>query len=126
MDTRLLVGAVCIAMGIVSIAICYLGTRNPRQPKWACEAIMANFIVPVVVGCLAIGPMLIGEYVIVHRSDLKVIDLLTALSIITASIIFVKMLRIGKRVAAYEQNGPSSRNDRFTTPQGGKMGMTAA
>jgi len=125
MDTRLLVGAICIATGILGIAICYLGARNPRQPKWACETVMANFLVPSIVGALSIGPMLICEYVIVHRSDLKVVDLLIALSIIAAATIIVKMLHIGKRVAAYEQKGPASRNDRFTTPQGG-MGMTAA
>jgi len=125
MDTRLLVGAICVATGILGIAICYLGARNPRQPKWACETVMANVLVPSIVGSLAIGPMLLCEYVIVHRSDLKVIDLLIALSIIAAAIIIVKMLHIDKRVAAYEQNGPGSRNDRFTTPHGG-MGMTAA
>jgi len=126
METRLLVGAVCIALSIIGIAICYLGARNPRQPKWASEGIMANILTPAIVGGLSIGPMLICEYLFVHRSDLSIVDLLAAASIIAASGIFVKMMKIEKRVAAYEQQGPSGRNDRFTTPQGGKIGLTAA
>jgi len=126
MDTRLLVGAACIATGIITIAICYLGARNPRQPIWACEAVMANILVPAIVGSLAIGPMLIAEYLITHGREMKMVDLFLAAVIIAASVVFVKLLRIRKRVAAYEQQGPGSSNDRFTTPHGGNMGVTTA
>ena len=126
METRLLVGAACIATGIITIAICYLGARNPRQPKWACEAVMANILVPAIVGCLAIGPMLIAEYIFTRGSEMKLVDLVLAAIIIAASVVCVKLLRIKKRVAAYEQHGPGSKNDRFTNPHGGNMGVTTA
>lgn len=127
MDTRLMFGAVIIAISIVGFAICYLGARNPLQPKWTSESIMGNVIIPMIVGGFVIGPMFFIEYFIVHLSDLKIFDLLVASSVIVAALALVKMMRINKRIAAYEkEKNTSSFNDRFTTPQGGKMGMQAA
>lgn len=125
MDLRLLTGASIIWLGVVGCAVCYLGARNPRQPKWAKEFFMANIIIPAIVGGLVVGPMLFIEYFILNFNDLKIFDLLVAGLIVASSYAVVKLMRIGKRVAEYEKQGGSF-NDRFTSPKGGAIGTQAA
>src|SRR3990172_12930402 len=61
MNARLIVGALATAAGFIGIAISYLGARNPREPKWAGEMIMGSFIVPLSLGGIVLGLMLLLE-----------------------------------------------------------------
>ena len=84
MDVRLQAGAITIGVSIIMYAICYLGARNPKQPFWAGEAMMANFLAPALTTGFTVGPMFIFEYLCVHWGNWRVIDLAVAAAIIAA------------------------------------------
>lgn len=102
MSTRLFVGAVITVMSFLSIAICYLGTRNPRAPKWADDTIMGSFILPLATGGLFMGPLFIGEVLLGNLELLSIADMCIALGIFAAGILILFMMRIKKRVAEYD------------------------
>lgn len=108
MNTRLIIGAVVLVLSVVSIAICYLGARNPREPKWADDSIMGNFIIPLAVGGIFIGPMFLGEALLGNLDLLTTTDMIIAFGILGAGVLFIFMLRINKRVAQYDilRNSP--------------------
>lgn len=101
MGTRLIIGAVLTISGFITIAICYLGSNNPKQPKWTSEMIMGSFIIPLAIGGMVMGPMLLGEAFLVNRASLTSFDITVALSILVAGVVILLMMRIPKRVAAY-------------------------
>ncbi|MFH0784814.1 MAG: hypothetical protein V2B20_23055 [Pseudomonadota bacterium] len=108
MNTRFIIGAVILVMSVVSIAVCYLGARNPREPKWADDSIMGNFIIPLAVGGIFIGPMCLAEALLGNLDLLTTSDVIIALTILGAGVLFIFMLRINKRVAEYDilRNSP--------------------
>lgn len=108
MDVRLQAGAITIGISIIMYAICYLGARNPKQPFWAGETMMANLMAPALTTGFTVGPMFIIEYLFVHWGQLSMIDLAAATAIIAASVVIVKMMHIGKRVERFTNSTGSS------------------
>lgn len=108
MGTRLIIGAILTFAGFITIAICYLGSNNPKQPKWTSEMIMGSFIIPLAIGGMVLGPMLLGEGFWVNRAFLTSFDITVALSILVAGVMILLMMRIPKRIAAYNaQRNPA-------------------
>lgn len=102
MGTRLIIGAILTSLGFITIALCYLGARNPKEPRWTDDMIMESFIIPLAIGALLTGPMLLGEAFFVHGDTLTPYDSTVALSILAAGVAILFMMRIPKRVAAYD------------------------
>ncbi|MBU1566045.1 MAG: hypothetical protein KJ630_10500 [Proteobacteria bacterium] len=109
MSGRLIIGAILLAVSVVSIAICYLGARNPREPKWADDTIMGNFIIPLAVGGIFMGPMFLGEAFLGNLDLLSTMDMIIAFGILGAGVLVIFLLRIKKRVAEYDvlRNDPA-------------------
>lgn len=102
MGTRLIIGAILTVAGFIIIAICYLGSRNPSKPRWTSEIIMGSFIIPLSIGGMVMGPMLMGEAMWVNGDSLTSFDTTVAFSILAAGVIILLMMRIPKRAAAYD------------------------
>jgi hypothetical protein len=102
MNVRLIAGALAIAASLVGIAICYLGARNPREPKWAGEMIMGSFLIPLSLGGIILGLMLLLEAIVKNAGMLGLSDIIAVLVILAAGIAVIFMLRIKKRIAAYD------------------------
>lgn len=102
MGTRLIIGAIFTVLGIITFAVCYLGSRNPKEPKWTSDTIMGSVIIPLVIGSIVMGPMLMGEALLIHSDLLTSYDIMIALSILVAGIVTLIMMRIPKRIKAYE------------------------
>ncbi len=102
MGTRLIIGAVLIVLAIIGIAVCYLVTHNPKPPKWASEMFIGSVILPLVVGAIFMGPMLVGEAMLYNFHALDFSDVMVALSILVAGVLALLMIRIPKRLEAYE------------------------
>jgi hypothetical protein len=111
MNTRLILGALITVLSIIVLAICYLGERNPRKSFWTSENYMAN-IIALLVGGIVIGPMLLAEAFLVNLDMLSRTDIMVALGILASGAIILFMMRIKKRVAAYDAllNTPEFRN----------------
>lgn len=107
MSIRLFVGATIIVLSFISIAICYLAARNPRQPKWATDTVVGSFITPLATGGIFGGAMAMGEALFVNFDLLTTLDLVIAMGILAAGVLFIFMMRIGKRVEEYEAMGNS-------------------
>jgi hypothetical protein len=101
MGTRLIAGAILTILGFITIAICYLGSNNPKQPKWTSEMFMGSFIIPLAIAGMVMGPMLLVEAFWLNRASLTSYDITVALSILVAGVVILLMMRIPKRVAAY-------------------------
>ena len=101
MNTRLILGALITVLSIIVLAICYLGERNPRKSFWTSENYMAN-IIALLVGGIVIGPMLLAEAFLVNLDMLSSMDIMVALGILASGAIILFMMRIKKRVAAYD------------------------
>jgi hypothetical protein len=101
MNTRLILGALITVLSIIVLAICYLGERNPRKSFWTSENYMAN-IIAFTVGGIVLGPMLLAEAFLVNLDMLSRVDIMGALGILAAGAIILFMMRIKKRVAAYD------------------------
>ncbi len=102
MGTRLIIGAIFTSLGFITIAVCYLGSRNPKEPKWASDTIMGTFIIPFAIGSIVMGPMLLGEALFLHSDLLSSSDITVSLSILVAGIFVLFMMRIPKHIEAYE------------------------
>lgn len=102
MGTRFIIGAIFTVLGFLTIAAGYLGSRNPKEPKWASDMMMGTFIIPLAIGGLVLGPMLLGEALLLHGDLLTSYDIMVALSILVAGVVTLIMMRIPKRIKAYE------------------------
>ena len=111
MNTRLILGALITVLSIIIMAFCYLGERNPRKSFWTSENYMAN-IIAFTVGGIVLGPMLLVEAFLVNLDMLTGMDIMVALGILASGAIILFMMRIKKRVAAYDAllNTPEFRN----------------
>jgi hypothetical protein len=102
MNERLIVGVLAIVVGFLGIAICYLGARNPREPKWTGEMIMGSFLIPLFMGSGILGLMLSIDGLIKGTASLGAADIAVALGILAAGLAVFLLLGIKKRVAAYD------------------------
>lgn len=102
MGTRLVIGAFFTVLGFITFAVCYLGSRNPKEPKWTSDTIMGSVLIPLVIGSIVMGLMLMGEALLIHSDLLTSYDITVALSILVAGIVTLIMMRIPKRIKAYE------------------------
>lgn len=101
MGTRILVGALLTDLSIIIAALLYLGARNPKNPWWAGEQAM-NWILPLVTGGIVVGPFLLIEGFFFNFSSLGATDMVTTATLLGAGVVVLLLMRIPKRVAAYE------------------------
>jgi len=101
MGTRIILGALLTDVSILIAALLYLGARNPKNPKWAGEQVM-TWILPLVTGGIVVGPFLLAEGFIFNFSALGSTEIVTTLVILGVGVGALLLMRIPKRVAAYE------------------------
>ena len=101
MGTRIILGALVTDISILIVALLYIGARNPKNPWWAGDQVM-TWILPLVTGGVVVGPFLLIEGFGFNFSTLGTTEILTALAILGAGVGILLLMRIPKRVAAYE------------------------
>lgn len=116
MNARLIVGAAMTAVGFLVIALCYLGARNSRAPKWASDNIMGSFILPIALGLGVMGPMLLVDSILKNASSLGALDIIVALGILAAGAAVLYMLRIQRKVASFDTIRNSPENVALKSP----------
>ena len=125
MGTRIIVGAVFTVLAFIGIAVCYLVTQYPRRPKWANETVIGSVVLPLVIGAMFMGPMLMGEGLLFNRESLGVSDIAVALSILAAGVVILLLMRIPKRVASLEALGSAAETEE-RREEGLKAGMSGS
>lgn len=110
MVTRLVFGALLTDLSIILAAFLYLGARNPKNPWWVNDQVM-TWVLPLITGGIVVGPFLLVEGLFFSKNGLAMSDLVTTLVILGAGAAFLVLMRIPRRVAAYEAMS--------TSPQGG-------
>jgi hypothetical protein len=113
MITRLVFGALLTDLSIILAAFLYLGARNPKNPWWVNDQVM-TWVLPLITGGIVVGPFLLVEGLFFSKNGLAMSDLITTLVILGAGAVFLLLMRIPRRVAAYEAMGAS--------PQGASKG----
>jgi hypothetical protein len=116
MNSKLIWGALMTAAGFLAIALCYLGARNPREPKWASDNIMGSIILPIALGLGVMGPMLLVDSILNSASSLGILDFIVALGILAAGGAILYMLRIQSRAASYDAIRNSPENVALKSP----------
>jgi hypothetical protein len=104
MLTRLVVGALLTDLSIIAAAFLYVGARNPKNPWWVNDQVM-TWVLPLITGAVVVGPFLLIEGLFFSKNGLVMSDLITALVILGAGGLFLVLMRIPRRVAAYEAMG---------------------
>jgi hypothetical protein len=98
----LYLGTLCLSLCYFLYVFAFLGTRNPKKPLWASESVMSYFICPIIVALLAFGIAgLIQSLLPGYRPSL--IDMAIAAVIIAATAALYVFFRLGKKMAASEQ-----------------------
>lgn len=101
MGTRIIVGALMTDISIIIVALLYIGARNPKNPWWANENVM-NWVLPLITGAIVVGPFLLVEGFVFNFSALGSTDILISLTTLGAGAAILLLMRIPKRVAAFE------------------------
>lgn len=101
MGARIILGALLTDVSILIAALLYLGARNPKNPMWAGDQVM-TWILPLVTGGIVVGPFLLVEGFGFNFSKLGTTEIITTLAILGAGVGILLLMRIPKRVAAYE------------------------
>lgn len=101
MGTRMIVGALLTDISIIIMALLYIGARNPKNPWWANEHVM-NWVLPLVTGAIVAGPFLLVEGFVFNFNALGSTDILISLTLLGAGVAILFLMRIPKRVAAFE------------------------
>jgi hypothetical protein len=103
MDSRLLAGAICCVAAALVLVACLLAARNPRQSLLANDFLVGSVILPLALGMLSIGGMLVAEALLFRFSSLSPRSLATALGVFAAGSAVYLLIGVKKRLKAYEQ-----------------------
>jgi hypothetical protein len=103
------------------LVACLLAARNPRQSLLTNDFLVGSVIIPLALGMLTIGGMLVGEALFLRFSSLSPRSLATALGIFAAGIAVYLLIGVKKRLKAYEQaeHSPKTINRNVTCNSGG-------
>ena len=104
MVTRLIFGALLTDLSIILAAFLYLGARNPKNPWWVNDQVM-TWVLPLITGGIVVGPFLLIEGLFFNKTGLAMSDLITTAVILGVGVVFLVLMRIPRRVAAYEAMG---------------------
>lgn len=105
----LVYGTAGLALAMLAFGIVLIGSRNPQEPTWAGEALVANVYTPIIVVLAVLGTGSLVKFILSFGSQpLGLTEIALAAVIAAAGIILLKMLRIKKHLAAFdnaEKNG---------------------
>ncbi|MGB7918493.1 MAG: hypothetical protein WCF40_00395 [Desulfobacterales bacterium] len=99
----LLYSSLFIALAALLFGITLIGARNPSPPPWAKDFLVANVYVPAIAGMGLFGAFGIIKFILdLSSKKIDIMDPLGAAVVLIAAVICLKLLRIKKRLAAYE------------------------
>jgi hypothetical protein len=99
----LLYSSLFIALAALLFGITLIGARNPSPPRWANDFLVANVYIPAITGLGLFGAFGIIKFIVdLHSEKVDIMDLLGAAVVLIAAVVGLKLLRIKKRLAAYE------------------------
>jgi hypothetical protein len=99
----LLYSSLFIALAALLFSITLIGARNPIPPLWASDFLVANVYVPAMAGLGLFGAFGIIKFIVDLPSEkIDLMDPLGAAVVLIATVVCLKLLRIKKRLAAYE------------------------
>jgi hypothetical protein len=109
----------------LALVACLLAARNPRQSLLANDFLAGSVILPLALGMLVLGGMLVGEALFFRFSSLSPRSLVTALGIFAAGIAVYLLIGVKKRLKAYEQAESRSATGSAHSMQPPSQGMNA-
>jgi hypothetical protein len=105
----LLYSSLFIALAALLFGFTLIGARNPSPPNWAKDFLVANVYVPAIAGLGLFGAFGIIKFIVDLPSEkVDMMDPLGAAVVLIAAVVFLKLLRIKKRLAAYEAQEPNA------------------
>jgi len=97
-------GVFCLALSFLVFTLVLVGCRNPRRPKWANESWTGNFVIPGMIGLMAMGVGLVVQYITsigTEGIDLKAVGI--SIGMIAASLSIFRMLRVKEKLAGFAE-----------------------
>ena len=99
----LVYGTAGIALAVLVFGITLIGSRNPRQPIWAKEFLVADIYVPLMLVLVVLGVGCYLKFILnISSQAVGVRDIALAVGIAVASIFLLKLLRIKEYLAAFD------------------------
>jgi hypothetical protein len=99
----LIYGTMCMALAALIFGITLIGSRNPREPAWAGDSLVANVYLPAIAGLALIGLMCLIKFSITIGSQSAGFkEIALTAGIIAVSLLLLKLLRIKQHLAEYE------------------------
>ena len=98
----LVTGVSCLSVASLFFAVVLLGSRNPKHPQWASDAMVAYFYAPAMVGLTAVGLISLAHFAASLSQGIpEMRQLLAVAAILGITLSCFKLLGLRKRLAAY-------------------------
>ena len=98
----LVLGAAALALAVISFTVILLGSRNPQEPRWAKDMLVANVYLPVVIGITVLGIGCFARFLFAIGSRPPSLqELAFAIAIAAVCLLLLKMMRVKKRLAEF-------------------------
>jgi hypothetical protein len=92
-----------MALAALIFGITLIGSKNPQEPGWARDILVANVYLPVIVGLAVAGLVCLIKFTItIGSQSVGFKELALTAGIIAVSLLLLKKLRIKQRLAEYD------------------------
>lgn len=95
----LLIGTLCVCAATLMFSTALIGARNPVRPFWANEGMIA-YLVPLILGILVIGCMLIFKSLFVYFPP-SLMEVGYSIATLAAALGIFKILHVRKRLTDF-------------------------
>ncbi|RJQ71948.1 MAG: hypothetical protein C4519_19170 [Desulfobacteraceae bacterium] len=109
------IGSVFISLSVFWFCITLLGGRNPKKPKWASDG-WIDFHCPFLLGFALVGISLWIKGL--AANGINQLDIVGTVLIFAVTVFGVRAMKIGKRIAEYEEQSAPAVGTCSTTPEG--------
>ena len=99
----LVYGTAGLALAVLAFGITLIGSRNPQEPLWARDFLVANIYSPIIVGLALLSAGSFVKFILsIGSQSLGFMELALVIGIIAVSLLLLKLLRIKQHLAEYE------------------------
>lgn len=110
----LVYGTTGLVLAMLTFGITLIGSRNPQEPAWVSDFLVANVYVPVMVALAVLGTASIVQFMLsLGKQSLGVKEIVLLIGITGVGLLLMKLLHIKQRLSAYEA---SRRSAEIITP----------
>jgi hypothetical protein len=121
---KLVIGSISLSLAVFTYCFVLLGARNPKQPKWASEMLVANVHCILIIGLGLAGILTFASALYTFAVDgIDVLPILISAAILAVTFFGVKAMKITKKLAEFEnpQTAPGRKNNGRHVGEGPKL-----